>query len=310
MIPNERIEKISVIMPSYNTEKYIGEAIESILNQTYPYFELLICDDGSTDKTYEIAKQYASRDSRIKLFRNKKNIGNLKTTNFLFSQCNGDYIAIQDSDDFSYPNRLHKQYCAFKDEKSLGLIGSNYCITDDSLVPFSCGLVPQTDFEIKKKMNHEVPQILYGSIMFRKAFLEIINGFLPIFDRKGYADLDFICRICEMTKVKNLPEILYLYRKHDIHQNSPNTIIGKHGLELIIEAHKQRASGQIDFLKSKNFFKIRKYVGSLYRIKGDQNYWNQDLKEAQRNFITSLYYFPFNVYILKSLLKMFFKIKL
>ena len=81
------------MIPAYNVEKYIRQAIDSILNQTYSYFELLIADDASTDTTKQIINAYQKIDPRIKTFHNKKNEGYLLTTNKLFQKCKGDYIA-------------------------------------------------------------------------------------------------------------------------------------------------------------------------------------------------------------------------
>ena len=158
---------ISVIMPAYNTEQYIGEAIQSILDQTYTHFELVICDDGSTDNTYEIAQEYARIDSRIILFRNRKNIGNLRTTNFLFEQCSGEFIAVQDADDVSLPHRLIKSIDTFIAYDDLSIVGTNYCVTDSKLSPFHCGLLPEKHSDIFTIMNKEVTPILYASVMFK-----------------------------------------------------------------------------------------------------------------------------------------------
>ena len=127
-------------MPVYNVEKYIVQAIECILNQTYSNFELLICDDGSQDRTVEIIESYS--DSRIKLFKNKANRGNLKTTNFLLQQCKGDFITIQDGDDYSVSNRFEIILNAFEKHPAIGMIGSNYMAVTFDDEPLFCGNLP------------------------------------------------------------------------------------------------------------------------------------------------------------------------
>lgn len=98
---------VSILMPLYNTETFIGEAIDSILNETYPHFELLICNDGSTDNSLEIAEKYAKKDSRVKLFNHTKNSGRVsKVIKFLEKQATGKYQIVSDSDDIVHPNRL------------------------------------------------------------------------------------------------------------------------------------------------------------------------------------------------------------
>ena len=95
---------ISVLMPTYNADSYLAEAIDSILKQTYKNFELIIVNDGSTDDTDELMKFYT--DKRIKYFKNKKNLGIAKTRNKAFSKSKGEYIAVCDSDDIYHPDRL------------------------------------------------------------------------------------------------------------------------------------------------------------------------------------------------------------
>lgn len=99
---------VSVILSVFNDDERIKEAVESILNQTYKNFELLIMDDGSTDRTFEIINSF--KNNKIKIFQNQKNIGLTKSLNILIKNSNGDYIARQDSDDISLHNRLDKQY--------------------------------------------------------------------------------------------------------------------------------------------------------------------------------------------------------
>ena len=91
--------KVSVLMPAYNVEKYVGEAIESILNQTFKDFEFIIINDGSTDNTPKIIKEYAKKDKRIKFIDNKKNKGFIASLNECLDNATGEYVAKMDSDD-------------------------------------------------------------------------------------------------------------------------------------------------------------------------------------------------------------------
>lgn len=99
---------VSVLMTSYNREKYITEAIESVLASTYTNFEFIICDDCSADDTYEIEKKYAAKDSRIKLYRNEKNLGDFPNRDKAASYASGAYLKYVDSDDIIYPHGLQK----------------------------------------------------------------------------------------------------------------------------------------------------------------------------------------------------------
>ena len=106
-------KKISIIMPSYNNENYIDQAIESILGQDYPNFEFLIMNDGSTDRTEEIIRFYLGLNSKIKIFNNKKRKGISYCLNKLIQNANGDFIARMDADDISSKDRLSKQIAKF-----------------------------------------------------------------------------------------------------------------------------------------------------------------------------------------------------
>lgn len=116
---------ISVVMPVYNAEKYVAEAIESILNQTYGNFEFIIIDDCSTDSSYEILQSYAAKYPRIKLFKNEVNSKLPKTLNFGISQAIGKYIARMDADDISLPARFAKQIEFMESHPEVGVCGTS-----------------------------------------------------------------------------------------------------------------------------------------------------------------------------------------
>ena len=97
---------ISIALASYNGSKYIREQLDSILEQTYQDFELIICDDCSTDNTWQILQEYAQKDSRIKVFENERNLGFKKNFEKAISLCNGKYIALSDQDDIWIDNHL------------------------------------------------------------------------------------------------------------------------------------------------------------------------------------------------------------
>ena len=110
--------KVSVIIAAYNCENVVGEAIEAILNQTYENWELIICDDASTDNTATVLEKYAQLDSRITVLRNPENKKAAYSRNRCIEAAKGEYIAIEDADDWSMPKRLEKQV-KFLDENAL-----------------------------------------------------------------------------------------------------------------------------------------------------------------------------------------------
>ncbi len=116
--------KISVIMSVYNSEKFLSEAIESILNQTFKDFEFIIINDSSTDNSLEIIKKYQNKDERIVLIENKKNIGLTKSLNIGLKKAKGKYIARMDADDISLPERFQIQYDFLEKNKDIFLVGT------------------------------------------------------------------------------------------------------------------------------------------------------------------------------------------
>lgn len=115
---------VSVILPCYNAEKYLNEAIDSILTQTYTNLEVIVIDDGSSDNTLSILKQYARQDKRVKLIENDKNLGLIETLNKGITIANGDLIARMDADDVSYSTRFQKQVACFKNNSTIDLVST------------------------------------------------------------------------------------------------------------------------------------------------------------------------------------------
>src|SRR5688572_6705716 len=114
---------ISVLMPAYNAGRFVHQAIDTVLNQTYRNIELLVIDDCSKDNTLEIIRSF--HDPRLKLYYNEKNLGYLKTCNKLFDLAKGEFIAFQDADDYSDKTRLEIQMKEFEKDSRLSVCGSN-----------------------------------------------------------------------------------------------------------------------------------------------------------------------------------------
>ena len=120
---------ITVLMSIYNGERFIRESISSVLNQTFKEFEFIIINDGSTDSSEHIIREFCVLDKRINLF-NKQNSGLTKSLNLGLKMAKGEWIARIDYDDICEPERLEIQYCYAKANKSLVLIGSDFSIID------------------------------------------------------------------------------------------------------------------------------------------------------------------------------------
>ena len=126
-------DKISIIMGIYNCSEYLHESINSILNQTYENWELIMCDDGSTDDTYHVAQEYAQKyKTKIILLKNDKNMGLNYTLNKCLKEATGKFIARQDGDDISLSNRLEKEYSFLHDNKEYDIVSSNMIYFDSN----------------------------------------------------------------------------------------------------------------------------------------------------------------------------------
>ncbi len=122
---------VSILTPTYNTEKFIRATIESVQNQKYQNWEMILVDDASTDETVKIIADFAEKDSRIKLFKLSKNSGNGFARNFALEKASGKYIAFLDADDLWFPNKLEKQL-QFLKTNNLPFTFSFYdCIDED-----------------------------------------------------------------------------------------------------------------------------------------------------------------------------------
>ena len=117
---------VSVIIPVYNVEKFAEQAIVSIIKQTYKHLEIIVIDDGSSDNTYKIVADLATQDSRIRLYKNERNLKIVKTLNRALSLAQGEYIARMDGDDISALDRIEKQVAFLESNPDYDLVGCNF----------------------------------------------------------------------------------------------------------------------------------------------------------------------------------------
>lgn len=124
-------ELVSIIMPSYNSEKTIENAIKSVINQSYPYWELIVIDDGSSDHSFSIIQNFSVKDERVRTIQNKKNMGVSKSRNLGIEKSKGDWIAFLDSDDMWVEKKLEKQiFYAHNHDALFIFTGSSYINAD------------------------------------------------------------------------------------------------------------------------------------------------------------------------------------
>jgi len=209
---SDKNPKVSVIMPVYNQEKFLKESIDSILNQTFKDFELIIINDGSTDQTSKILKQYVRKDLRIKIFF-QKNQGCTKSLNYGIRQARGKYIARQDADDISLSKRLEKQVEFLERNKNIGLLGCFAQVIDEQGNKKQKILGQYTIDKDLKRYSFWSNRFCHSTIMIIKELLHKINGYDDYFVYSQDTDLYF--RLMPYTQFANLKEVFLLYREHE-----------------------------------------------------------------------------------------------
>lgn len=198
--------KVSVIMPVYNRERYVADAVNSILTQLFSDFEFIIVDDGSTDSTFDILKSF--NDKRIKLVRKKTNAGNYAARNEGMDIATGKYICVMDSDDIALPNRIQKQYNFMENNTQYGLCGSFVqVVNSDEIIT-----APKNYDEIKVWTMSNI-MFRHPTVFIRVKFLKKYN--LRYNDSYRYAgDYDFLVKAALLFPVTNIQEVLLKYRRH------------------------------------------------------------------------------------------------
>jgi glycosyltransferase involved in cell wall biosynthesis len=202
---------VSVLMPAYNAERFLAEALASLKAQTYDHWELLLLDDGSTDGTATIIAE--QKDPRIRKFKNGKNEGYLHSCNRLFAKAKGDLVTFLDADDTCIPERLELCVAAFKENPALGFLSTDFCRTD-------------TTGNVLTKEHHApdydryafdpdyYPTVCCATLMLRRPLLDKVGGYHPFFDRMGGEDYHWLFHLARHAKGIHLSAETYLYRSH------------------------------------------------------------------------------------------------
>ena len=202
--------KISVLMTVYNSERYLRTAIESVLNQSLKDFELIILDDCSTDSSWSIIEKYASQDERIVAIKNEVNLGGCQNLNKGLKILRGKYMARHDNDDWSYPDRLERQFNYMESHPEVGIVGGAIELIDKNGKTIGKRTYNLSDLEIRKKIFRYSP-FAHPLVMVRKSVLDKVGCFYdPSFAPADDYDLWF--RIGKESKFANLPDTLLKYR--------------------------------------------------------------------------------------------------
>jgi glycosyltransferase involved in cell wall biosynthesis len=202
---------ITVLLAVYNGQTYLREAVESVLSQTFTDFEFLIIDDGSTDQTLPILREYEKLDGRIRLVT-RPNKGLTNTLNEGLSLARGEFLARMDADDICMPRRFERQLGYLREHPECVLVGSRVLLMDPEEMPIRemCG--ERTHEEIDHAHLNRGWPVVHPAAMMRMSALKQIGGYRDEFNT--LEDLDLFLRLAEVGKLANLPDLLLHYRQH------------------------------------------------------------------------------------------------
>lgn len=210
------IKKVSIILCTFNGSKWIQRAIESVKNQSFENFELIIINDASTDKTENLIREYLKNDSRIIYFKNEINLGIQRSRNIGLDLAKGEAVAVIDDDDeWIDSEKIKKQVDFLNENKDFALVGTSVVVVDENNREIYRFTPPQDDEEIRKKILFK-NCFAHSSVLFlRDVFLQL-GGYSESKNIKHIEDYDLILRLGTYAKFKNLNcfSLKYMSRKN------------------------------------------------------------------------------------------------
>lgn len=235
---------ISVIMSVYNGEAHLAEAVESVLSQTFRDFELVILDDGSTDRSLEIVRGYAAKDSRVRLIT-RENRGLIASLNQLIDEARAPLLARMDADDRCHPERLAKQQDFLAAHPACGVVGSwaHRMDGDGKVWPGYIYKFPITSAEVRAAIGYE-SILAHPAVMYRRDVVRQAGGYRRAF--KHVEDFDLWLRMADITEISNIPELLLTYRTHDDQITSRHLLEQRINAGISLHAWKIRQEGRPD----------------------------------------------------------------
>lgn len=205
--------RVSVLMPVYNGEDYLQEAVESVLSQTMGDLELIVLDDGSTDGTRAILERLAAKDTRLRVI-SRPNKGVSQSRNELIEAARAPILAMMDADDICLPDRLERQLARLEAEPELVALSGNCLMIDPVGRPIRTNDLPP-DHETIEARHMEMPpncSMAHPALMVRRSAMERVGGYLH--DYPWAEDFDLYLRLGEIGRLANLEEVVVKYRLH------------------------------------------------------------------------------------------------
>ena len=203
--------KVSAIMPTYNSGPFIGSAIESIIDQSFSNWELIVVDDGSTDSTNEVLRRIS--DPRIRIVRLSHNHGRGYARNIAVTEATGNVIAVCDSDDVSLPERFARQVAFLTEHPSIDVVATQVLYFREGREPRVRFLAPQKPEEIQRRFDRGQMAVPNQSAMIRRSCFDRFGLYAE--ECRRAQDMEFFLRIRNECEFYTLPDFLVLYRHED-----------------------------------------------------------------------------------------------
>ena len=240
---------ISVVMPVYNSERFLTASIGSILGQQFTDFELVIVDDGSTDRSGTLIRRFAGSDRRIVVL-SQDNQGTLAARNKGLAAARGRYVAIMDSDDIAHTNRLSETFRYLEENDHVVCVGSGILYIDGNGKSLGKKWQPpaicRSDFSL---MPPRVAQLPHCTAMIRKDAFQALGGYRPFFQVAH--DLDLYLRLEELGEIHCLNGKLAAYRVHQSNLSTNNTLIQERNAVFAMLSAISRRAGLEDPIGSR-----------------------------------------------------------
>lgn len=235
------MSKVSVVMSVYNGERFLRQAIDSILNQTFPDFEFIIVDDGSTDGTAEILSSYAKAAPRLRVVT-QQNRGLIKSLNRAIGMARGEYIARMDADDVSMPERLVVQVRWLDMHPQIAVLGTRYDEIDENSRVVRRGNRYIGSATVERALLQGNSSVFcHGSVMFRRMCFEHVGGYREQF--RHTEDYDLWLRMAEHYELDNIGETLYQHRLRLDSVSFEYFLQQQRGADFALECARLRRSG-------------------------------------------------------------------
>lgn len=232
---------VSVIMGVYNRQRFLRPAILSVLTQTLTDFEFIIVNDGSTDASAEILREFAQTDPRIVVISSAVNQGVAKSLNLALGQARAECLAIMDSDDVAMRDRLQTEFSFLTAHPEIVLVGSHAKLIDfnGANIPVTVDL-PTSHEEIDQALLGLGWPVIHPTVMLRTACVRMIGGYDEAYPSK--TDHDLLLRMAEKGRLANLKDVLLAYRIHHEALTARSTRVGsRYVQDAIREACNRRA---------------------------------------------------------------------